>query len=803
MQEKLLVREGKSVLKLDKKNIDTDKLIALFMEFPDRTIYITDHAKYDNDRIIGIITQGDFKRNLDGRKTILCNDKFTVCSYNEEKNIKCIFEQKKKIMSIPVLDESGEILKEYYRVPEKKQGRDYFTFVEHIYQEAYLSTYDVNLFVLDSFSEEQKKRAARIEEFTQGKIILTDNIYAVFQELERRGIAYNNTWVYDMQTENLELAHFFCQRKNIPNVFLDEGWIGSLKRVKYLSNYFTGIAYLDINYDLDKRLEETACFCKKYTIHDFIWDDELKCYRCIREVPEEIEVFFTYLKLSKDRFYVVTGDRYVPVISRFCDLVRLPNIGEQVSDEDIAFNIIPNLEKQGVKCIAIEYPQKEYDALPQDKKFLSKSSDVGIINPDIGGEDHEIFWKASRDWKDAFLKERREWQVIQKEGFLELGNMHGKYINYHDGERYTCGNPKKYDNTIFLFGACNVWGSTVADIQTLGSCMREKISKKYYIKNCGEQWENINYMIRRNKYKRGDVVVIFTSRNEPYYVMGIPLYSIWDAYRKMPNPEDNVWDKLYHGNYIETKYIADVLQKLVNNRICLDKYDEMKKDMDVTFGSNVENHLSIPDGLKEWLRISSAYKISGKKSAGAIVMNCNPFTWGHRYLVERAKKQVEVLYLFVLEENKSFFDFQDRLNMVKIGVCDLENVIVIPSGKYIISSGTLPGYFEKEDNPEAEFDATEDLEIFGKIIAKEFGIQIRFAGEEPSDQFTNRYNGFMRELLPKYGVEFCEIPRKELAGEVISASKVRECIRDKKYERLKKLVMPDIYNYLNECHFLE
>lgn len=806
MEESFFVHDGEDVLKLDVGDIDIDELISLFLEFPERTVYITDYKKYKNDRITGIITQGDFRRYLDGRKSVLYNDKFTVCQQTEEGHVRSIFEQKKKIMSVPIVNEGGEIVKEYYRMSERKGDTDYFAFVENIYQEAYLSKYVSNIFVLDSLSEEQKKRAGQIEKDTQGKVILTDNIVSVLAELEGKEIDYNNIWIYEMRAENVELARMFYQRKKIPHLFLDAGRIESVKYMNKQSNYFTGIAYLGVNYDIQKRLEGTECFCKKYEVSDFSWDDTLKCYRCIGEVPEEIEVFFTYLKLTKDRFYVMVGERYVPVLSRFCDYVRIPNVGEQISDEDIAFNIIPKLQKNGITCIAIEHPEKEYAILPKEKKFIALDlPPAGIFDSQKGGEAYEVFWKRNGDWNEEFLKERLRWSsaVTLEEGFLEPGNVYGKYINYYNGERYTCGNPEKYDNTIFLFGGCNVWGSTVTDAQTLGSCIRKKVSKKYFIKNCGGSWENLNYHLRKHRYKLGDIVIIFTSRSEAYRERGIPLYSIWEAYRKMPEPGSNIWDTLYHGNALETKYIADVLQKIVNYHISLDKHFEAGSGLQVTFGNDMTSHISIPDGLKEWLRDTRKYRIAGDQKAGAIVMNCNPFTLGHRYLIEEAKKQVEILYIFVVEENKSFFDFQDRLNMVQIGIKDMENVVIVPSGKYIISSATLPGYFEKEKNPEVEFDATEDLEIFGRIIAKEFSIQIRFAGEEPNDQFTSRYNDFMKIILPEYGVEFCEIPRKEQMGEVISASKVRKCIKDKNYDILSQLIMPGVCDYLKEHHFLE
>lgn len=183
-------------------------------------------------------------------------------------------------------------------------------------------------------------------------------------------------------------------------------------------------------------------------------------------------------------------------------------------------------------------------------------------------------------------------------------------------------------------------------------------------------------------------------------------------------------------------------------------------------------------------------------------MNCNPFTKGHRYLIERASEQVKVLYVFVVEEDRSFFKFKDRLKMVEIGTADLKNVIVIPSGRYIISTETLPGYFEKEEKPFLQFDATQDLKIFSDIIAKEFNITVRFAGEEPIDAFTNHYNEAMKKFLPVHGIRFVEVPRKKINGDVISATKVRRCIVEKKYDELKDLVLPEIYDYLKKQEYI-
>lgn len=209
-------------------------------------------------------------------------------------------------------------------------------------------------------------------------------------------------------------------------------------------------------------------------------------------------------------------------------------------------------------------------------------------------------------------------------------------------------------------------------------------------------------------------------------------------------------------------------------------------------------------GVKQWLDSVAKYKVSDRLTkCGGIVMNCNPFTNGHRYLIEEALKAVGLVYVFVVEENKSYFAFEDRIAMVREGVKDLENVIVVPSGKYIISTYTLPGYFEKESKPYVEFDAAEDLEIFAKRIAPDFGITVRFAGEEPNDPYTRSYNRQMKELLPQMGIEFIELPRKLEQGVAISASRVRKLIKEGQPEAIKELVPETTLKYLQKSILLD
>jgi len=139
--------------------------------------------------------------------------------------------------------------------------------------------------------------------------------------------------------------------------------------------------------------------------------------------------------------------------------------------------------------------------------------------------------------------------------------------------------------------------------------------------------------------------------------------------------------------------------------------------------------------------------------------------------------------------------------MVKRGVADLGNVIVLSSGRYIISTETLPGYFNKDQLQNVKLDASADIEIFANIIAKCLNITVRFAGEEPIDAFTRQYNETMKRVLPGKGIEFVEIPRVCKGDEVISASRVRKSLMEKKYEDIKRLVPLTTHKYLEMKYF--
>lgn len=196
-------------------------------------------------------------------------------------------------------------------------------------------------------------------------------------------------------------------------------------------------------------------------------------------------------------------------------------------------------------------------------------------------------------------------------------------------------------------------------------------------------------------------------------------------------------------------------------------------------------------GLSRWL--SSLIKPEGGV-IGAAVMNCNPFTLGHRYLIETAAKMVDTLMVFVVSEDRSRFPFAERYEMVKRGTEDIKNVIVQPSGDYMISHATFPTYFMKEGQDKLAVNARLDIELFGRRIAPALGITKRFVGTEPFCPVTRQYNELMKELLPEMGVEVIEIPR--MGG--ISASKVREALDRGDLQAVGGLVPESTLTFINQ-----
>lgn len=204
--------------------------------------------------------------------------------------------------------------------------------------------------------------------------------------------------------------------------------------------------------------------------------------------------------------------------------------------------------------------------------------------------------------------------------------------------------------------------------------------------------------------------------------------------------------------------------------------------------------------LQQYASYLTTLRQDGDK-IGCIVMNANPFTRGHRYLVQQAAAQCDWLHLFLVKEDTSRFPYEDRLALVRAGTADIEKLTVHRGSEYLISRATFPCYFIKEQSVINHCYTEIDLQIFRNHLAPALGITHRFVGTEPYCEVTASYNADMRRILqdpsnPAPPVQLVEIERLQYQGAAISASWVRKLLVKRDFATIEQLVPAPTAHYL-------
>lgn len=231
-------------------------------------------------------------------------------------------------------------------------------------------------------------------------------------------------------------------------------------------------------------------------------------------------------------------------------------------------------------------------------------------------------------------------------------------------------------------------------------------------------------------------------------------------------------------------YMVEQLKKTKEEgEVCKENNQECKEEEKTNLNITTPQHLnpSTPQHLN-----------TTPPRRGVVVMNCNPFTLGHRYLIEQAAKQVERLFVMVVREDCSLFAYAERKAMVEQGVAHLENVTVIDGSEYAISQATFPTYFLKRLDDAADTQMLLDLDLFRRHIAPALGATVRFVGTEPTDRLTRRYNQLMHEVL----ADVRETARLEKEGNAVSASRVRKAMEQGDMSTIRQLVPPTTLPYI-------
>lgn len=288
---------------------------------------------------------------------------------------------------------------------------------------------------------------------------------------------------------------------------------------------------------------------------------------------------------------------------------------------------------------------------------------------------------------------------------------------------------------------------------------------------------------------------------------GIPFHNLTHLFTR-PHDMGEVFTDWGHVNHVGNARIAEFIFTLIDNKepcacssSCETQMSVHENELQASaireMGVFANRRYSQDKALITWIDKAKDGRLSRRESVGAIVMNCNPFTKGHLFLIEQALQYVQGLYVFVVQEDKSAFSFSDRLRLVQEGTRHLkDDIAVVPSGVFIISSFTFPHYFIK-DKASISVDTTNDLMIFSALIAPALNITHRFVGEEPICAVTKSYNEQMMYLLPDMGIDVHIIPRTTVdTGLSISASVVRQACEEGDWVTVKAMVPQSTYEYL-------
>ena len=236
-----------------------------------------------------------------------------------------------------------------------------------------------------------------------------------------------------------------------------------------------------------------------------------------------------------------------------------------------------------------------------------------------------------------------------------------------------------------------------------------------------------------------------------------------------------------------------------DSKECKENSEECKEEEKTNLNTSTSQHLNI--STPQHLNITTPQHLNPSNPQplttttplrGVVVMNCNPFTLGHRYLIEQAAKQVERLFVMVVREDCSLFAYAERKAMVEQGVAHLKNVTVIDGSEYAISQATFPTYFLKRLDDAADTQMLLDLDLFRRHIAPALGTTVRFVGTEPTDRLTRRYNQLMHEVL----ADVIETARLEKEGNTVSASRVRKAMEQGDMSTIRQLVPPTTLPYI-------
>lgn len=614
-------------------------------------------------------------------------------------------------------------------------------------------------------------------------------------------------------TTNIDfIKNFFFSNPNIYRVPI-------ISNEKLIGEYYNNNS---IGRSLLKQIEDTSLslmpIFQNY-IHNWSKDKVIKLL-CTDDKQQIFENLFCNISNNKYDFIIDTiytddfrhlvldfSKNYVS-LSNILITILVTEIVRYFKEKSVSFYIVKGVRKS--------YPEINSQFTDKEKSNTKKSleevlSDSEYIN--ILYKDDE----ASRKYVENHKNDISQLSRIVSNGIHNyLLDRREDGFNIINGKRITTGHPYEVSQTIHMFGPCIVQGLCVSDSQTIASILQRKINENGFqsiqVVNNGLAYgkdllNDLLYMLGTN-FNKGDIVIWINgySNNELELFKNNNI-EIIDCNSCFIGQHDWFCNIPFHCTSKANQIFSNQIFDCIRNELQINFHSEAKKGFNFLLDRNISLKFNSDNILNSYeMNLYMKYITKHKKSLpkntkiGSIVINANPCTKGHIYLITEALKQVDFLYIFLVEGNKHGFDYLDRETMLLDNLIGFTNVCVLSGGAVMTSELCFPEYFNrnidyKKINPALH------LKIFGQKIASFLEIKYRFFGEEPEDYITRELNKVAQQDLQQYGVEAIFIPRTEYEiGNPISAKKVRKYFEERNYKELVKLVPFPTYKKLLEIN---
>lgn len=461
-----------------------------------------------------------------------------------------------------------------------------------------------------------------------------------------------------------------------------------------------------------------------------------------------------------------------------------------ISIEDIVFKLLLKRLKNKffdnkINLVVYDMPGKaNFELTSEELNAIAYKTDI------IGAFRNQSYIEKifdNPDERDAILsvgENAYNISLINNQGrFRKVTGSKSIHYTIRNDRRLTCWNNETFINEVHFFGPCITFGLFSTDRFTIESILQKKMNdnglryniNNYGVPDGGDLINDILYMLSTQMRENDYVIWINRFNDNLKQILASHNIRVIDLSQAFYGQHNFFVNDTIHTTEKGNKIIAEYIFKNIN------------------FNKSDINYKTVAPTSFKFVKIDNRYeqyliseKVSGFHSYGSIVINANPFTFGHKYLIDKALETVDFLYVFLVENSSKSMPFYERYIIAKEAIGENKRVKLLSAGDFFASEQSFNAYFWGEN----DFDAYKHVEYFLRIVAPILNITYRFFGTEPNNMICRKFNEYCMDELPKNGVNVIQIQRKCNHGNSISASKVRELLGKGELDMYNELISP-------------